>query len=166
MRVLLLPLQRLGKQLEIERKKEVLLMLKIHHSVQLFGLSYQKCLSILISMDPSKSSGFPIVQPLESACSLLFSFVFVKYLMLRLPLVNLDYYALRIGTLSDVLGILSSTTNRNTEKDKRTVIPSETFSPDSGGTQNINRSMMESRMIGIKTFMMVYSTFLSNTIEN
>ena len=81
-------------------------------------------------------------------------------------LANLDYNVLRIGTLSDVLGILSSTTNRNTEKDKRTVIPSETFSPDSGGSQNTNRSMIDRRMMGIKTFMTVYCAFLFNTIEN
>ena len=75
-------------------------------------------------------------------------------------------YLLRIGTLSDVLGSLSSTTVRNTENDKRTVIPSETFSPDSGGSQNTNRSITDRRMIGIKTFMMVYRAFLSSSIEN
>ena len=75
-------------------------------------------------------------------------------------------YLLRIGTLSDVLGSLSSTTVRNTENDKRTVIPSETFSPDSAGSQNTNRSMTDKRMIGIRTFMRVYCAFLSSSIEN
>ena len=69
-------------------------------------------------------------------------------------------HLLNIGTVSDVLGKRSSTTNRNTEKDKRTVIPSETFSPDSGGSQNTNRSMMDRRMIGVITFTTVYRAFL------
>ena len=46
------------------------------------------------------------------------------------------------------------------------MIPSETFSPDSGGSQNTNRSMMDRRMIGIRTFMMVYWNFRSSSILN
>ena len=40
------------------------------------------------------------------------------------------------GNVSDVGGIVSDTTNRNTAKDRSTVIQSETFSPDSGGSKN------------------------------
>ena len=70
-------------------------------------------------------------------------------------------YSLRIGMFSDVLGNRSSTTSRNTENDKRTVIPSEIFSPDSGGSQNTNRSMMDRRMMGMMTLTIVYFAFLS-----
>ena len=37
------------------------------------------------------------------------------------------------GTNSDVFGTFSATSRRKTEKERRTVIPSETFSPESGG---------------------------------
>ena len=73
-------------------------------------------------------------------------------------------YLLKIGIASDVRGICSSTTNRNTEKDKRTVIPSETFSPDSAGSQNTSRSMIDRRMIGTNILMMLYWAFLFNSM--
>ena len=64
-------------------------------------------------------------------------------------------HLLNIGTVSDVLGSRSSTIVRKTEKDSRTVIPRETFSPDSGGSQNTSRFMVDSRMMGIMTFITV-----------
>ena len=75
-------------------------------------------------------------------------------------------YSLRIGMFSDVRGNRSSTTSRNTEKDKRMVIPSETFSPDSGGSQNTNRSMIDRRTMGTMTLITVYFAFLSKTMRN
>lgn len=39
------------------------------------------------------------------------------------------------GIESDVAGILSDTISKKTQRDRRTVIPSEIFSPDSGGRQ-------------------------------
>ena len=53
----------------------------------------------------------------------------------------------------DLAHLLTPAMQENCE---RTVIPSETFSPDSGSSQNTNRSMIDRKMIGIKTFMMVY----------
>ncbi len=75
-------------------------------------------------------------------------------------------HSLSRGTVSDVLGILSSTTNRNTEKDNRTVMPSETFSPDSGGSQNTRRSIRDSRTMGTMTLITLYCAFLLNIREN
>ena len=37
------------------------------------------------------------------------------------------------GMQSDVLGMFSEMRSRKTENDSRTVMPSETFSPESGG---------------------------------
>ena len=39
----------------------------------------------------------------------------------------------RSGTYSDVFGTFSATSSRKTENERRTVIPRETFSPESGG---------------------------------
>ncbi len=74
--------------------------------------------------------------------------------------------SLSSGTVSDVLGILSSTTKRNTEKDNRTVMPNETFSPDSGGSQNTRRSIRDSKTIGAMTLMTLYWAFLCSFREN
>ena len=41
-----------------------------------------------------------------------------------------------MGTVSDVAGSLSDTMSRKTTNDNSTVIPSDTFSPLSGGNQN------------------------------
>jgi len=43
------------------------------------------------------------------------------------------------GTNSDVGGMFSATNSMKTEYDRRTVIPSVTFSPASGGRQNASR---------------------------
>ena len=40
------------------------------------------------------------------------------------------------GNVSDVGGMVSDTTSRNTANDSRVVIQRETFSPDSGGSRN------------------------------
>ena len=74
-------------------------------------------------------------------------------------------YSLSTGTVSDVFGRRSFIILRKTEKARRTVIPSETFSPDSGGSQNTNRSMIDSRMMGTMMLVMLYRDFLSNIIE-
>ena len=42
-------------------------------------------------------------------------------------------YLLIMGTESDRFGILSAISNKNTIQDKSTVMPSDTFSPASGG---------------------------------
>ena len=56
-----------------------------------------------------------------------------------------------MGTESDLLGILSATISWNTVKLSRRVMPREIFSPESGGTQNVNVAtrdrMMQGRMM-------------------
>ena len=53
------------------------------------------------------------------------------------------------GTESERLGMFSATISWNTVKLSRRVMPREIFSPESGGTQNVNVASMESMMQGM-----------------
>ena len=46
------------------------------------------------------------------------------------------------GTYSEVLGMLSATRSWNTVNDSKTVMPSDSFSPASGGRMNTNNANM------------------------
>ncbi len=52
------------------------------------------------------------------------------------------------GAVSDVWGTLSAMTSRKTENERSTVIPSDTFSPDSGGRQKTSRSSSDNMRQG------------------
>ena len=60
----------------------------------------------------------------------------------------------RNGILSDVVGIMSDIINKNTEKESRTLMESETFSPDSGGRQKTRQDRNTSSIAGTRMFMM------------
>ena len=51
-------------------------------------------------------------------------------------------YILIFGVKSEVLGVLSIMTSWKTEKARRTVIPSDTFSPLAGGSQKTAKEMI------------------------
>ena len=53
------------------------------------------------------------------------------------------------GMVSEVAGMRSDIMRRNTQSDKRTVIPKEIFSPVSGGRQNTRRATAVMRAHGI-----------------
>jgi len=55
-----------------------------------------------------------------------------------------EYHRPSIGTSRDVLGTLSANMSRNTVNANKTEIPTEIFSPASGGTQNTSNMRMES----------------------
>jgi len=55
-----------------------------------------------------------------------------------------EYHRPSIGTSRDVLGTLSANMSRNTVNANRTEIPTEIFSPASGGTQNTSNMRTES----------------------
>ena len=57
-----------------------------------------------------------------------------------------------IGKESELSGRSSDKENISTEKARNTVIPSDTFSPDSGGNQNIRRAMRERIKLGITMY--------------
>ena len=54
-----------------------------------------------------------------------------------------------IGNVSELSGRSSDNENMRTENERNTVIPSDTFSPDSGGKQNMRRAMSDSTNEGI-----------------
>ena len=54
-----------------------------------------------------------------------------------------------IGNVSELSGRSSDNENMSTENERNTVIPSDTFSPDSGGKQNMRRAMRDSTNEGI-----------------
>ena len=56
------------------------------------------------------------------------------------------------GNVSDVGGIVSDTTNKNTASDRRTVIHKDTFSPDSGGSKNDRIATVEMTLHGNNKF--------------
>ena len=56
------------------------------------------------------------------------------------------------GVKSDVLGVLSMMMRLKTENARRTVIPSDTFSPLSGGSQNTVSDMTITNSAGVITF--------------
>ena len=56
------------------------------------------------------------------------------------------------GVKSDVRGVLSKMIRWNTENASSTVIPSDTFSPLSGGSQNTVNEMMMQKMAGVRMF--------------
>ena len=58
------------------------------------------------------------------------------------------------GTWSEVLGMMSAMRSWNTVKDRRTVIPSDIFSPSSGGTQNIRRASKDRMVQGVTIVLM------------
>ena len=56
--------------------------------------------------------------------------------LLRIQMSKL--YSQSTGKKSDVVGDLSARTSWNTEKARRMVIPRDTFSPESAGSQNMS----------------------------
>ena len=71
---------------------------------------------------------------------------------LKLISSELDMSALPIyGKLSEEAGIDSETNNRNTARDRRTVTPRDTFSPDSTGSRKLNMATTLVRMHGNRT---------------
>ena len=52
------------------------------------------------------------------------------------------------GKFSEVGGIISETSNMNTDSASSTVMPSDTFSPESGGNMNASKDMVDSRTQG------------------
>ena len=52
------------------------------------------------------------------------------------------------GNVSDVGGIVSETTSKNTANDRRTVIHRDTFSPDSGGSRNVRIATVDMTLHG------------------
>ena len=54
-----------------------------------------------------------------------------------------------IGNESELSGKSSESENMRTENAKNTVMPRDTFSPDSGGSQNINNAISERTKEGI-----------------
>ena len=61
---------------------------------------------------------------------------------------NLHIY----GVKSDVLGVFSRMIKWNTEKANRIVIPSDTFSPLSGGSQNTVSEIKMTNRAGVRMF--------------
>ena len=57
------------------------------------------------------------------------------------------------GVKSDVLGVLSMMIRLNTDNARRTVMPSDTFSPLSGGSQNTVSEITITNSAGVITFM-------------
>ena len=57
-----------------------------------------------------------------------------------------------IGDVSDLTGVLSLIVIRNTENDSKTVIPSDTFSPQPAGNQNRARVVAMMKSVGTMTF--------------
>ena len=57
----------------------------------------------------------------------------IRHLIKEIYPMEIMAYLPNNGTNSDVFGTFSATSRRNTEKERRTVIPSDTFSPESGG---------------------------------
>jgi len=53
------------------------------------------------------------------------------------------------GTVSLVAGMFSATRSMKTEKASKTVIPSDTFSPESGGIRKVTRLRIDSHTQGI-----------------
>ncbi len=60
----------------------------------------------------------------------------------------------RNGTVSELSGRSSDKENIKTENARNTVVPSETFSPDSGGSQNMSSAMRDSTNEGITMYIM------------
>ena len=54
-----------------------------------------------------------------------------------------------IGNESELSGKSSESENIRTENARNTVIPRDTFSPDSGGNQNINSAISDNTKEGI-----------------
>lgn len=54
-----------------------------------------------------------------------------------------DNYLPIIGNESELSGRSSESENMSTEKARNTVIPKDTFSPDSGGNQNMSNAIRE-----------------------
>ena len=57
---------------------------------------------------------------------------------------------LSTGKKSDVLGELSARTSWNTEKARSTVMPRDTFSPESAGNQNMSNASAMIMMHGVR----------------
>lgn len=57
-----------------------------------------------------------------------------------------------MGTSREVRGTLSASINKNTVNASRTEIPTDIFSPASGGTQNTSRMRMDKREHGRMMF--------------
>ena len=64
------------------------------------------------------------------------------------------------GMVSEVAGMRSDIMRRNTQSDKRTVIPKEIFSPVSGGRQNTKRATAVMRAHGITRLKKQYNSCL------
>ena len=58
-----------------------------------------------------------------------------------------------IGNESELSGKSSERENISTENARNTVIPKDTFSPDSGGSQNINSAISDNTKEGIIMYM-------------
>lgn len=56
------------------------------------------------------------------------------------------------GNVSDVGGIVSDTISINTDKESKTVISNDTFSPESGGNRNPSTAKEDISMHGNKRF--------------
>ena len=81
--------------------------------------------------------------------------------MLYLTKQNINFFVIKLnkrnkkthnllmsGVKSEDLGVCSMITNWNTEKASKTVTPSETFSPESGGSQNTISAIVITNMAG------------------
>ena len=63
------------------------------------------------------------------------------------------------------MGVLSATINWNTEKASSTVTPSDTFSPDSGGSQKTISEMIIQYIQGVTMLMKKYLGFRDKKIS-
>ncbi len=71
-----------------------------------------------------------------------------------------------MGVESEFLGNVSDMTSINTEYANSTVMPSEIFSPLSGGRMKTSRSMSDINTTGKRMLTTLYRDFLSIKMEN